>query len=83
MSDTHYEQSQNTDEETVETSFKELHTTLIDSGITKNVPSKPAQDSLMKKIGILQQRINVFTEARDIGIEKDDVHDEIKSCAKS
>ncbi|KAL3271271.1 hypothetical protein HHI36_021762 [Cryptolaemus montrouzieri] len=90
MSDTHDEQSQNTDEETVETPFTEPHTTLIDSGTTKNVPSKPAQDTLMKKIGLMEQRINVLTEARDAGIAKDiwlyqcreDVHDEIKKLRK-
>uniref|UniRef100_A0A2A4JAP6 Uncharacterized protein n=1 Tax=Heliothis virescens TaxID=7102 RepID=A0A2A4JAP6_HELVI len=61
---------------------KKPHTTLIDSGITKNVPSKPAQETLMKKIGLLQQRINVLTEARDTGIAKDDVHNEIKKLRK-
>ncbi|CAG9584279.1 unnamed protein product [Danaus chrysippus] len=78
MSDTHDEQSWNTIEETAETTSTEPHTILIDSGITKNVPGKPAQETLVKKIGLLQQRINVLTEARDIGIAKDDVHDEIK-----
>ncbi|GBP23661.1 hypothetical protein EVAR_80278_1 [Eumeta japonica] len=65
MSDTHDEQSQNTDEETVETSSTEPDKSLVDSVITKNVPSKPAQETLMKKIGLLQQRINVLTEARN------------------
>ncbi|CAG9574363.1 unnamed protein product [Danaus chrysippus] len=51
-------------------------------GTTKNVPSKPDQETLMKKIGLLQQRINVLTEARDISIAKDDVHDEIKKLRK-
>lgn len=69
MSDTHDEQSQNTDEETVETPSTEPHTTFIDSGITKNVPSKSAQETL-KKIGLLQRRINVLTEARNTGIAK-------------
>ncbi|GBP50084.1 hypothetical protein EVAR_17345_1 [Eumeta japonica] len=81
LSDTH-EQSQNTDEETVETPSTEPHTTLIDSGIARNVPSKPAQETLMKKIGLLQQRINILTEARDTGIAKDDVHNEIKKLRK-
>ncbi|KAL3278044.1 hypothetical protein HHI36_013385 [Cryptolaemus montrouzieri] len=45
ISDTHDEQSQNTDEETVDTPFTEPHTSLIDSGITKNVPDKAAQDT--------------------------------------
>ncbi|GBP22764.1 Mariner Mos1 transposase [Eumeta japonica] len=82
LSDTHDEQSQNTDEETVETPSTEPHTTLIDSGIARNVPSKPAQETLMKKIGLLQQRINILTEARDTGIAKDDVHNEIKKLRK-
>ncbi|XP_049301954.1 uncharacterized protein LOC125775414 isoform X2 [Bactrocera dorsalis] len=84
MSDTHDEQSQNTDEEIVQTRRRSTEplTTLIDSGFTKNVTSKPAQDTLMKKISLLQQRINVLTEARDTGIAKDDVHDEIKKLRK-
>ncbi|XP_039969896.1 uncharacterized protein LOC126765080 [Bactrocera neohumeralis] len=82
MSDTHDEQSQNTDEEIVQTPSTEPYTTLIDSGFTKNVTSKPAQDTLMKKISLLQQRINVLAEARDTGIAKDDVHDEIKKLRK-
>ncbi|KAL3267339.1 hypothetical protein HHI36_011470 [Cryptolaemus montrouzieri] len=82
MSDTHDEQSHNNDEETVETPFTEPHTTLIDSGITGNVPSKPTQDTLMNKIGLLQQRINILTEAMETGIAKDDVHDEIKKLRK-
>ncbi|GBP32605.1 hypothetical protein EVAR_25965_1 [Eumeta japonica] len=82
LSDTHDEQSQNTDEETVETPSTEPHTTLIDSGIARNVPNKPAQETLMKKIGLLQQRINILTEARDTGIAKDDVHNEIKKLRK-
>lgn len=82
MSDIHEEQSQNTDGETVETSSTEPDKTLVDSVITKNVPSKPAQETLMKKIGLLQQKINVLTEARDTGIAKDDVHDEIKKLRK-
>ncbi|KAK9871757.1 hypothetical protein WA026_014212 [Henosepilachna vigintioctopunctata] len=80
MSDTH-DESQN-DEETVETSSTEPHKTLDDSGITENVPSKPAQETLMKKISLLQQKIIVLTEARDTGIAKDDVHDEIKKLRK-
>ncbi|CAG9574748.1 unnamed protein product [Danaus chrysippus] len=51
-------------------------------GTTKNVPSKPDQETLMKKIGLLQQRINILTEVRDISIAKDDVHDEIKKLRK-
>lgn len=82
MSDTDDKQSQNTDEETVETSSTEPHTTLTDSGIIKTVSSKPAQETLIKKIGLLQQRINVLTEARDTGLAKDDVHDEIKKLRK-
>ncbi|XP_049318606.1 uncharacterized protein LOC125780364 isoform X2 [Bactrocera dorsalis] len=82
MSDTHDEQSQNTDGEIVQTPSTEPLTTLIDSGFTKNVTSKPAQDTLMKKISLLQQRINVLTEAKDTGIAKDDVHDEIKKLRK-
>lgn len=82
MSDTHDEQSQNTNEETLETSYTEPDKTLVDSVITKNVPSKPAQETLMKKIGLLQKRINVLTEARDTGIAKDDVHDEIIKLRK-
>ncbi|XP_018785889.1 PREDICTED: uncharacterized protein LOC108967094 [Bactrocera latifrons] len=68
MSDTHDEQSKITDKEIVQTPSTEPHTTLIDAGFTKNVTSKPAQDTLMKKISLLQQRINVLTEARDTGI---------------
>ncbi|KAL3288725.1 hypothetical protein HHI36_003160 [Cryptolaemus montrouzieri] len=78
MSNTHDEQSQNTDKDTVETPFTEPHTTSIDSGITKNVPSKPAEDTLMRRICLLQPRINVLPEARDTDIAKDDVHGEIK-----
>lgn len=59
MSDIHEEQSQNTDGETVETSSTEPDKTLVDSVITKNVPSKPAQETLMKKIGLLQQKIKL------------------------
>lgn len=85
MSDTHDERSETTDEETVDNldiPSTEPHTTSIISDITKNVPNKPAQETLIKKIGLLQQRINVLTEARDTGIEKDDVHEEIKKLRK-
>lgn len=63
----------------------EPHTTLtIVSDITKNVLNKPAQETLIKKISLLQHRINVLTAARDTGrIAKDDMHEEIKNYGKN
>lgn len=62
----------------------EPHTTLtIVSDITKNVLNKPAQETLIKKISLLQHRINVLTATRDTGIAKDDMHEEIKNYGKN
>lgn len=82
MSDIHVERSETTNEETVDNldiPSTEPRTTLIVSDINKNVQNKPDQETFMKKISLLQQRINVLTEARDAGIANDEVHEEIKN----
>lgn len=75
MSDIHDERSDTTNEQTednLEVPSTEVQITSIVSDITRNVSNKPAQDN-MKKVGLLQQRINVLTGARDTGIAKDNV----------
>lgn len=53
-----------------------------DTSIVSDITKEPAQETLMKKIGLLQQKINLLTEARDTGIAKDSVEEEIKKLRK-
>ncbi|CAH0407044.1 unnamed protein product [Chilo suppressalis] len=71
LSDTHGKRSDTTDDEVMDNLdilFSEPHTTTIISDITKNLPNKPAQETLRNKVVTMKKAtmLSYFTQDSDV-----------------